>query len=102
MDPNRFQSEGSRYYATFVDDTRKGAWAIASEDEERWLSIGLSKTQALFGLMLLDNESLGTMESLSDLKYELDKALDLVTCGVCEKHFMRAQMHEERCVSCLS
>ena len=102
MDTNKVQSEGSRYYATFVDDTRRGTWAIASEDEEQWLSIGLSKTQALFGLMLLDNEGLGTTESLSDMKYELDKALDIVPCPVCEKHFMRAQMHEERCISCLS
>lgn len=102
MDTNRVQSEGSRYYATFVDDTRRGVWAIGSEDEELWLSIGLTKTQALFGLMILDNEGLGETESLSDLKYELDRALDIVSCGVCEKHFMRAQLHELRCPGCVS
>lgn len=95
--PTHVQADGSPYYAEFVDDTRQGMWAIGSENHERYLLLGIEKSQALFGLMLLDNEGLGKVDDFGDMQYELSSALAPVECTVCEKHFMSAQLHEGVC-----
>ena len=88
-----------RFHAEFVDDTRRGTWAIADHDvfDEQYLILGVTKEQAEFGVMLLENEGIGQMDDFRELQYELSEALEPVACEVCEKHFMRAQLHNDRC-----
>lgn len=88
-----------RFYAEFVDDTRQGTWVIGDNDvfDDRFLAIGITKEQAEFGAMMLNNEGIGQIDDLHELKDELYEAIAPVTCVICEKHFMRAQMHDDRC-----
>lgn len=101
--PSVVRDTDARFYAAFVDDTRRGFWTIL--DDQRWDDQYLyngTKEQAVFGAMMLNNEGIGQMDDLDELKYELAEQLEEVACEVCEKHFMRAQLHNDRCPADLS
>lgn len=79
-----------------------GCWGIedAHNIDGRYVSTGLTKAQAEMGVTLLKNDAIDT--SAPDYRFDLDHELQEVLCEVCEKHFMRCQVHGERCPSCLS
>lgn len=94
-----YRPDGYRFYAGFVDDTRRGFWAILDNDvwDDRYILTGLSKEQAIFGVEILQHEGVGHMDDFIELQNDLLEMIEAVTCTICEKHFMRAQLHNDRC-----
>ena len=91
----------AKWRAAFIPEAR--AWGIYNDDwEGEYVAHGLTKEQALFGVTLLRYGGIDVTQSHSDIKHEIDDALTLETCFICEKHFAKIQMHGERCPSCLS
>lgn len=93
--------EGNRFYAAFVDDTRRGFWGVF--DDQVWdgtyIGSGLTKDQAIYGVTLLENGAI-PLEDVTEVKDELAHMVALVVCDICEKHAMRAQMRDGRCPGC--
>lgn len=78
-------------------------WYVYNEnDDGQVLVSGIERERAAYAVMLLRAGAFDLTQPRFDLGHEVDYAIEKVTCAVCEKHFMRAQLHELTCPGCQS
>ena len=87
----------ARFQAVWVDSGR--AWAIHDDQvyDDRFIVFGVEKERAEFGALLLNEGGIPVPDDFSDLRYEVETAIEPILCEVCQKHFMLAQTHNGRC-----